>query len=297
MEGDGARRAPLLSAGRHAGRSVVPDTVVRGVTMATVAAVAATGGAVAVAGSLGPAPDVRAAAASLTTGAVVPAAGRSVLTIPVPQLVTPGTPAPAPTVLDPAALSRAVARAQADARRIAGQARDTTTVETPAPVSTDPKADEESTQKQDAEDKRTAERARRAGRAGDPGSTAVDECALDTSQLGPVKSHVRTAAEFLGCRFGEPTVLGVAGRSNASDHPRGLAVDFMVDRATGDRLAACAIHDRDALGISYVIWRQRIDTGDGFRAMPDRGSPTANHFDHVHVSFDPSAGSGDPATC
>jgi hypothetical protein len=92
-------------------------------------------------------------------------------------------------------------------------------------------------------------------------------------------------------------VLGVAGRANASDHPRGLAVDFMVDRATGDKLAACALRDREALGISYVIWRQRIDTGSGFRAMPDRGSPTANHFDHVHVSFEPGVTPGDPATC
>ena len=59
----------------------------------------------------------------------------------------------------------------------------------------------------------------------------------------------------------------------------------MVDRATGDRLAACALENREELGISYVIWRQRIDTGSGFRAMPDRGGATANHFDHVHASF------------
>jgi len=108
---------------------------------------------------------------------------------------------------------------------------------------------------------------------------------------------VRSAAQFLGCTFGEPTVLGVAGRSNASDHPRGRALDFMVDRATGDRLAACAIRHREELGISYVIWRQRIDTGSGFRPMADRGSPTANHFDHVHVSFEPGAGSGSPISC
>ena len=108
---------------------------------------------------------------------------------------------------------------------------------------------------------------------------------------------MRTAAQFLGCAFGEPTVLGVAGRSTASDHPRGRALDFMVDRATGDRLAACAIRHREELGISYVIWRQRIDTGSGFRLMSDRGGATANHFDHVHISFKPGAGSGPPSSC
>ena len=59
----------------------------------------------------------------------------------------------------------------------------------------------------------------------------------------------------------------------------------MVDRATGDALAAYAVAHRAELGINYVIWRQRIDTGSGFTAMADRGNATANHFDHVHVSF------------
>jgi hypothetical protein len=279
----------------------VPDTVVRGVTVATVAAVAATGGAVAVAGSIGPAPDARIAAASLTTGAVVPAAGRTVLTVPVPELVVPGAGTPPPAVLDPTALSRAVARAQADARRIAAQTRETTPVETPAAETpaedTGTESDDQDAREQ--EDERTAERARRAGHAADPEATATQTrgCGLDESQLGRVKPQARAAAEFLGCAFGEPTVLGVAGRANASDHPKGLAVDFMVDRATGDKLAACAIRDREALGINYVIWRQRIDTGSGFRAMPDRGGPTANHFDHVHISFEPGAAPGAPAAC
>ena len=47
--------------------------------------------------------------------------------------------------------------------------------------------------------------------------------------LGAVQPHVRAAAQFLGCRFGEPTMYGVAGRAGTSDHPSGRAVDFMVD--------------------------------------------------------------------
>jgi hypothetical protein len=136
---------------------------------------------------------------------------------------------------------------------------------------------------------------RRAEMRARPPSAATD-CGLDVSGLGAVKPHVRAAARFLGCRFGEPTMYGVAGRAGTSDHPAGLAVDFMVDRATGDALAACALHNRNALGISYVIWRQRINFGNGWQLMEDRGGLTANHYDHVHVSFGRSGG-GAPTSC
>jgi hypothetical protein len=122
------------------------------------------------------------------------------------------------------------------------------------------------------------------------------DCGISTSGLGAVKPHVRAAAQFLGCRFGEPTMYGVAGRAGTSDHPSGRAVDFMVDAATGDRLAACALKNRAALGITYVIWQQRINFGQGWQAMEDRGGITANHFDHVHVSFGAAAG-GSPNGC
>ncbi|OLT21581.1 hypothetical protein BJF78_08185 [Pseudonocardia sp. CNS-139] len=112
-----------------------------------------------------------------------------------------------------------------------------------------------------------------------------------------MKSHVRDAAEILGCRFGEPDMHGVAGRAGASDHPLGLALDFMVGRATGDALAACALENMDALGVKYVIWEQQINHGDGWSAMEDRGGDTANHFDHVHISFDATRGSGDVGSC
>jgi hypothetical protein len=125
---------------------------------------------------------------------------------------------------------------------------------------------------------------------------ARGDCGISTSGLGGVKPYVRAAAQFLGCRFGEPTMYGVAGRAGTSDHPSGRAVDFMVDRATGDALATCALNNRAALGITYVIWRQRINFGSGWQLMEDRGGVTANHDDHVHVSFGSAAG-GSADTC
>ena len=42
------------------------------------------------------------------------------------------------------------------------------------------------------------------------------------------------------------------------------------------------------LGVSYVIYPQHIwsveRSGEGWRGMSDRGSATANHYDHVHVT-------------
>jgi hypothetical protein len=42
------------------------------------------------------------------------------------------------------------------------------------------------------------------------------------------------------------------------------------------------------LGVSYVIYPQQIwsveRSGEGWRPMASRGSITANHYDHVHVS-------------
>jgi len=125
-------------------------------------------------------------------------------------------------------------------------------------------------------------------------AAAVD-CDAPMGDLGAVKPYVRAAAHFLACLFGEPRLLGVGSRANSySDHPYGLAVDFMVGRSTGDALAACALRNREALGIDYVIWRQRVNYGDGWEPMEDRGGFTANHFDHVHVSFVRGGGTGRP---
>jgi hypothetical protein len=135
-------------------------------------------------------------------------------------------------------------------------------------------------QKAEADAKAAADKAK-----ADAAVATQRACGVSESGLGAVKPFVRTAAQLLGCKYGKPTMYGVAGRGGVSDHPGGKAVDFMVDRATGDELAACALKNKAALGITYVIWRQRINFGQGWQGMEDRGGVTANHYDHVHVSF------------
>ncbi|MFD2473225.1 hypothetical protein [Amycolatopsis silviterrae] len=90
-------------------------------------------------------------------------------------------------------------------------------------------------------------------------------------------------------KFGVDSVGGRAGRSGASDHPAGLALDFMVDTKTGNAVAAYVLEHQEDFGVKYVIWQQRYNDGGGWSAMEDRGGETANHYDHVHVSFERGA--------
>jgi hypothetical protein len=85
-----------------------------------------------------------------------------------------------------------------------------------------------------------------------------------------------------------PAVSSWGGRSGSGDHGAGLALDIMVTGSMGDAIAEYVRAHAGELGVSYVIWAQRIWTversAEGWRAMEDRGSTTANHYDHVHVS-------------
>lgn len=130
---------------------------------------------------------------------------------------------------------------------------------------------------------REAEAAARA--VADKPSVRGTKCAPNNAGLAGVKSFVGDAGVWLRCIFDVDTVGGLGKRSNASEHPLGLALDFMVGRSAGDQLADYALRYRGELKIKYVIWRQRINYGSGWQAMEDRGSVTANHFDHVHISF------------
>lgn len=116
-----------------------------------------------------------------------------------------------------------------------------------------------------------------------------------SSTLAGAQPGAAQVGNHILTKFKVSSVGGRAGRGGASDHPTGLALDFMVDTATGNALAAYVLAHQGEFGVTYVIWRQRINMGSGWEPMEDRGSPTANHFDHVHVSF--KAGAKVSVTC
>lgn len=85
-----------------------------------------------------------------------------------------------------------------------------------------------------------------------------------------------------------PQILRYGGLG-AGEHADGKAIDIMTtDPRLGEQIADFLKAHAAELGLFDVIYRQHIWTpvraSEGWRQMPDRGSITANHYDHVHVS-------------
>jgi hypothetical protein len=142
-----------------------------------------------------------------------------------------------------------------------------------------------------------------AGVAGVPVSATTS-----TYRLGPVQPQATYVANLIGPMFHISTVGGwrPSDAIDPAGHPAGLALDFMIPggpagNGTGDALAAYVQEHAAELDVKYVIWHQRIwspaRAAEGWRLMPDRGSPTANHMDHVHVSLNGTAGGTAVAGC
>ena len=134
-----------------------------------------------------------------------------------------------------------------------------------------------------------------------PSRTYAAPAAPDYAGLAVAKSEnaglqPQTAAfkEEIANLFGITSFSGYRP-GDSGDHGKGLAIDFMVpvSSALGDQIAEYAVKNMASRGINYIIWKQRFyapyDSKYGpaytWNQMPDRGSVTENHYDHVHVSM------------
>ena len=132
-------------------------------------------------------------------------------------------------------------------------------------------------------------------------ATYVAPAAPDYAGLAVAKSEnaglqPQTAAfkEEIANLFGITSFSGYRP-GDSGDHGKGLAIDFMVPESSelGDKIAEYAIQNMASRGISYIIWKQRFyapfdskyGSANTWNPMPDRGSVTENHYDHVHVSM------------
>ena len=113
-------------------------------------------------------------------------------------------------------------------------------------------------------------------------------CTNGTSVPGSVSESIKKVHQAVCANFPDDVSVYGTLRGGGGDHPRGKAVDIMVSGAVGWRIAEFLRENYAALGISYIIYEQKIwsveRSGEGWRGMPNRGSATANHYDHVHVS-------------
>jgi hypothetical protein len=120
-----------------------------------------------------------------------------------------------------------------------------------------------------------------------PAGLSSAPCADGSStESGLTSSAVRL---FRAACAAFPALSSYGGYDGHGEHSSGRAIDFMVtDPGLGQALADWVRANASALGVYDVIWAQHIWTpvraSEGWRSMEDRGSATANHYDHVHVS-------------
>ncbi|MBB3043901.1 mucin-2 protein [Nocardioides soli] len=111
-------------------------------------------------------------------------------------------------------------------------------------------------------------------------------CTNGTSVSPGVSPNIVAVHEAVCANFPEISTYGTF--RGDGEHSQGLAVDIMVSGDRGWQVANFVRENFGALGVNYVIYSQRIwsveRSGEGWRAMSNRGSATANHYDHVHVT-------------
>ena len=148
----------------------------------------------------------------------------------------------------------------------------------------------------EAEAKKAAEAKQTTTVAG--GLPEVTAAELADPAMNGLTPHTKKMKVALAKKFGITSFsLFRAGDDDGTGHGHnsGMAVDFMVysDSAKGDQLAEYLTKHMDELGIYYIIWKQRFymtqqniyGPANTWNIMPNRGGVTANHYDHVHVSF------------
>ncbi|HEX9519492.1 MAG TPA: hypothetical protein VF940_25350 [Streptosporangiaceae bacterium] len=117
--------------------------------------------------------------------------------------------------------------------------------------------------------------------------------------IGPnITPRMLAVKNAVDLRFGPFPAIGCYRPESSGEHPLGRACDFMLSSGgvmpaspwvqRGYQIARWAQANAAQLGIMYIIYRQRIwdirMASAGWVPMPDRGSITANHYDHVHIS-------------
>jgi hypothetical protein len=132
----------------------------------------------------------------------------------------------------------------------------------------------------------------RRGGAAAPGTAATAVARINNS-AGGVRPQTQAAADKVVSNVPGAGGITLGGtRASAADpggHPSGLALDYMVmsNNALGEAIIAYHVAHWNELGVEYLIYKQRMlsSPGGSWVGMENRGSPTANHMDHVHVNY------------
>lgn len=111
--------------------------------------------------------------------------------------------------------------------------------------------------------------------------------------LDGLKPNGKLVVAYVRAHFKQITTMYGVRPDPDPDHPSGHAVDLMLpdyknNQALGWTIANTLRANAKSLGIQYIIFDQHIwniqRDSEGWRLMADRGSDTANHINHVHVT-------------
>lgn len=124
------------------------------------------------------------------------------------------------------------------------------------------------------------------------GTISTAPCARGSAVESGLQPDTVRVYRAVCARF--PQVANYGGVAGRGEHATGHSLDIMIRGDLGWDIAAFLQANRTKLGVSYLIFQQRIWTvergGEGWRSMSDRGGDTANHMDHVHVTTFGNAG-------
>lgn len=124
------------------------------------------------------------------------------------------------------------------------------------------------------------------------GTLSQAPCAIGSGVESGLQADTVRVYRAVCARF--PQIASYGGVAGRGEHATGHSLDIMVSGQLGWEIAEFLQANRTKLGVSYLIYEQRIWTvergGEGWRGMSDRGGATANHYDHVHVTTFGSAG-------
>ncbi|SIM75051.1 Bacteriophage tape measure protein (TMP) [Mycobacteroides abscessus subsp. abscessus] len=100
--------------------------------------------------------------------------------------------------------------------------------------------------------------------------------------------------KIISDRFGISNIGGWRPQDKYGEHSTGRALDVMTsDKAKGDAVKDFAVDNASAIDLKWAIWQQKLwYPGGRSEKMDDRGSPTQNHMDHVHIFSGPGIANG-----
>ncbi len=108
-----------------------------------------------------------------------------------------------------------------------------------------------------------------------------------SAEKGMRKSTVAVLRKVCS-QFSSITSYGGYRAGSGGYHGSGQAIDAMISGEAGWEVARWVRSNASSLGVIEVIYAQKIWTaqrsGDGWRSMSSRGSASADHYDHVHIS-------------